>query len=192
LLAGPGTTLSPGLSVGALTVTNAVVLQGTTFMELNKAAGTNDVLSGAASITYGGTLSLTNLAGTLAAGDSFKLFYAKNYGGSFSNLTPIIPALNLGWNTNMLASDGALRIVSAPTPRPRIVSCALGGSSVLMNGTNGVPGWRYIVLMQTNLALPPSAWTPVATNYFDAAGNFSCATPIDPQLPVCFYLLEEM
>src|SRR5262249_33217284 len=86
-LAGTGTlggqvavtgTLAPGLSAatGKFTVlSNATInASGTNVMKLNKGAATNDILSVAGTLTYGGTLSLTNLSGTLAAGDSFKLF----------------------------------------------------------------------------------------------------------------------
>ena len=86
-----GATLSPGTSVGILTVNNVVTLQGTTFMELNKTASTNDELRGVTTLNYGGTLAIANLAGTLTAGDSFKLFTAGTYSGAFTTLTPAIP-----------------------------------------------------------------------------------------------------
>ena len=50
-------------------------------MKLNKTSGTNDVLSMGGTLTYGGMLNVTNLSGTLAAGDSFKLFNASGYTG---------------------------------------------------------------------------------------------------------------
>jgi poly(beta-D-mannuronate) lyase len=77
-----------------------------------------------------------------------------------------------------------------PTPQPRIVSCTLGGSSLLISGTNGVPGWTYFVLAQTNLTTPLSDWTRIATNQFDASGNFTFTNSIDPKLPARFYLLQ--
>jgi hypothetical protein len=184
----PGATISPGSSVGTLTVTNVVTLQGTTFVELNKSLNTNDMIAGAKSIIFGGTLALTNLSGSVAAGDSFKLFSATNYSGSFTNLSPAIPALNLGWNTNTLTADGTLRIVTAPTPQPQISSINLIGSNLVLGGTNGVPGWPYYVLSGTNVLLPLASWSRIATNTFDATGAFTFGVPTD--IPQRFFALQ--
>jgi hypothetical protein len=46
-------------------------------------------------------------------------------------------------------------------------------------GNNGPPGHEYVVLGSTNLALPRAAWTPLATNYFDANGSFVFTTNVD-------------
>jgi hypothetical protein len=190
LTVSPGGIVSPGTSVGALSITNVVTLQGTTFMELNKAAATNDVIKSAASIQFGGTLSLTNLAGSLAITDSFKLFHATAYSGAFTNLTPAIPALNLGWNTSTLTSDGSLRIASLPTPQPRIGGFFFNGSSFVLSGSNGVAGWTYQLLTSTNLSQPLASWTIVSTNVFDAAGNFIVTNQPAADAPQRFYLLR--
>ncbi len=105
--------LAPGNFTGALTVNNSLALEGTTLIELNKSAATNNVICGLTAITYGGTLIVTNLSGTLAAGDSFKLFNADSYSGAFTSLSPEAPAPGLAWNTNTLAIDGTLRIAAA-------------------------------------------------------------------------------
>src|SRR5207247_7163046 len=54
--------LAPGTSIGALTISNSLSLSGVTVMELNAAAGTNDLVRGLTSVTYGGALTLSNLA----------------------------------------------------------------------------------------------------------------------------------
>src|SRR5262249_1658101 len=114
LTVGPGATISPGTSIGALLITNSVALQGTTFLELDKAANTNDVLR-AASIGWSGTVSLTNLTGTLSAGDHFKIFYA-TCTGAFTNFVPPMADSGLVWDTSTLTNDGTLRISVAPRP----------------------------------------------------------------------------
>jgi autotransporter-associated beta strand protein len=186
----PGAQLSPGASIGALTITNVALLRGTTVMELNKATGTNDVLRGAATISYGGTLRLVNLGSPVVAGDSFKLFYATAYSGTFTNISPAIPALNLAWNTNTLAIDGTLRISSAPTPQPQITTIALSGANSVLSGTNGVPDWPYYLVSTTNIAAPIATWTRMATNQFDASGAFAITNPINPATPRQFFLLQ--
>jgi hypothetical protein len=159
-------------------------------MKLNKAANTNDVLRGAASIKFGGTLQLTNLAGTLSAGDSFPLFSAASYSNSFATLSPAIPALNLGWDTSTLANDGILRIVNAPTMPPRISAVTVSASTLVMSGSNGVPGWRFYVLESTNVAAPLAAWTRAATSVFNLAGNFTITNSITPNSPRRFFSLQ--
>jgi autotransporter-associated beta strand protein len=181
-----GATISPGASIGALTISNALSLRGTTFLELNKAGVTNDVIKGAASISYGGTLQLTNLAGALAAGDSFKLFYSTSYGGAFTNFVPPMPGSGLAWNTNTLTADGTLRVAIAP--RPVVNSLAVIGGQLVASGTNGVWNANYYVLTTTNLALPLAQWTPLATNMFSASGAFSFTN--SPAAPQQFYVLQ--
>jgi hypothetical protein len=131
-------------------------------------------LRGATSITFGGTLSLTNLGGTLAAGDNFKLFFAGSYSGAFTNLVPPMPGSGLSRSTGTLTVDGTLRVAVAT--RPVIASLALAGvppGGIVFSGTNGVPDANYYVLASTNRALPFAQWTRVATNVFSAGGLFS-------------------
>jgi len=186
-----GATLAPGNSTGLLVFNNSLTLNGgsTTFMELNKALLTNDVAQVAGTLRYAGTLSLTNLGGTLASGDSFKLFNAAIYSGAFTNITPVIPAVNLAWNTNGL-TNGVLRIVSAPTPSPQIGRMTMGGTNLIFNGTGGVADWTYYVLATTNLGLPVSQWTTIATNAFDTVGNFNCTIPSSLGTAQQFFLLQ--
>ena len=186
----PGAQLSPGTSIGALTITNSALLRGATVIELNKTAATNDVLRGLANISYGGTLRLINLGSALLAGDAFKIFYATSYSGTFTNCSPAIPAVNLAWNTNTLATDGTLRIVSAPTPQPRIASVSVSGGNLRLSGTNGVPGWPYYLLASTNVASPLATWTRIATNQFDTAGAFAVTNSVNPALPRQFYVIQ--
>ena len=75
MTAASGSTVAPGTSIGKLTATSVInLLSGSTSrMELDAAAGTNDVLTSASAVLYGGTLEVTNLAGTLAAAFGFSM-----------------------------------------------------------------------------------------------------------------------
>ncbi len=110
LTANVGSTVSPGPSVGSLTVANAVILQGTTVMKIDKMASANDLLGGATTINYGGTLVVSNLNTALASGESFKLFAAGTYSGAFSSIVPAIPGRGLAWDTSDLTNSGTLKI----------------------------------------------------------------------------------
>src|SRR5207245_7340779 len=98
--------LAPGTSIGVLTISNSLGLSGSTMMELNAAVGTNDLVRGLTTVSYGGTLTLSNLAGTVSPSNAFKLFSANSYGGAFAALSPAAPGPGLAWNTNTLAADG--------------------------------------------------------------------------------------
>jgi hypothetical protein len=184
-------TVAPGLSVGALTVTNDVTLQGTTRMELDGAAGTNDLLrSAAGSITYGGTLNLVSLS-PLPGGSSYKLFNAANYLGSFASLDPTTPGPGQTWDTSTLNTDGTLRVIGNPVgaTRPVVVSTVQIGTDLVVSGTNGTASGQYYVLEGTNIVQPLATWTRVATNNF-INGNFTFTNTVNPGLPQRFYLLQ--
>jgi len=187
LLVNPGGTIAPGGAPGALTASGMATLRGTTFLELNESAHTNDTLN-ATSIDYGGTLVLTNLSGTLAAGDSFKLFNAGNRSGEFTNIVPAIPGLNLAWDTDGL-STGVISVVASPTPQP-FVGVNVGESGLVFTGSNGVPNWPYYLLASTNASLPVSNWAIVTSNWFDGSGNFAFTNNPASNGPQRFFILQ--
>jgi fibronectin-binding autotransporter adhesin len=186
-----GGTLSPGdNAVGVLTVAGNVTLGGTTAMEVDKNAGTNDMLVATngtpATITYGGTLNVTTLAGAIASTDTFKLFSASNYVGSFTTVLPTNPGPGLGWDTSKLNVDGTLSVLvtgpTGPTTNASITSVTLSGTNLVVHGTNNNgpnTTFRYVVLTATNIATPLSNWSPVATNQFNG-GTFDYTNPVVP------------
>ena len=136
-----GGTLAPGTNsttIGTLTVSNTVTLQSgsNTRMKISKTPLANDVLrvagtSGA--LTYGGTLVVTNLAGTPVAGDSFKLFNATSYSGLFasSNLPPL--SAGLAWSTAGLTGSGTLSVIVSDfgiTASPASIIVPPGGNAI--------------------------------------------------------------
>ncbi|MEO7299082.1 MAG: GH25 family lysozyme [Verrucomicrobiota bacterium] len=110
-------TLLPGNAnaIGRLNITGGITFAttSTNVFELNQSLGTNDNLAGLTSVAYGGALVVTNLAGTLIAGDTFKLFDSAIYSGSFSSIT--LPPLNSGlfWK-NTLATNGSIQVIADP------------------------------------------------------------------------------
>ena len=190
-----GATLAPGSSIGTLTISNNLTLQAgsITSVELNKTAHTCDQVLGMSNVTYGGTLVLSNLSGTLAAGDTFKVFDALSYSGSFAALSPTNPpGVNLRWNTNTLTLDGTLRIQSPGVSQPVINSLVNAGGSFIFGGNNGTPGGAYFVLSTNNLAIPRTNWPVVGAGGFDGAGNFSYTNAITPGTPQMFFQLRAL
>jgi fibronectin-binding autotransporter adhesin len=104
--------LSPGVAgLGVLTVTNNITLAGQTLMQVNKLNGTSATLAATGNMTFGGTLVVSNLAGTFNMGDGFNLFSAASFSGSFSSISPATPGSGLVWDTSSLAVDGQLRVL---------------------------------------------------------------------------------
>ncbi len=153
-IAGPttlatGGTISPGSGgvPGQLTFGSNLIFQSgsTIFMHINKATQTNDQLQAAGVLKYGGTLVVTNLGGTLAAGDTFQLFSAGSYAGNFNGMN-LPPLTGLGWNTNGL-TNGVLSIAhTAPqitSNLPLQVTLAVGQTYVYSVGANVTPPFGY-------------------------------------------------
>jgi autotransporter-associated beta strand protein len=188
-----GGALSPGdMGIGQLRISNALTLAAgsTTAMEINKSTSTSDAVVGLTSVSYNGTLTVTNLGGTLAAGDSFKLFNATSYNGSFDAIVPAAPGAWLAWDTNTLAIDGTLRVlavcevtfVSQPVGRAAVVGGTVSFSATA-HTTTGVTNyqWQFAGLPipgATNKLLVVNSVQ--ATNfgaYAVVVGNGLCSSP---------------
>jgi len=179
-------------SVGTLTFGSSVTNFGTIYAKLNKTAATCDKFTGISTLVYGGTLSLTNLSGTLTTTDTFKIFSAASYQGAFTAISPATPGPGLVWNTNNLTVSGTLGISTAPVASsPTITGVTLSGTSLSIAGTNGTALGQYIVLTATNISTPLTNWIPVATNNFDGSGNFSLTTNLNVTVGQQFFILSE-
>jgi hypothetical protein len=147
---------------------------------------TNSAVKVSGTLAEGGTLIVSNSNSSIfALGDNFTLFNAGTYSGTFSNF--ILPSLSAGlvWNTSALNQSGTLSVVALTSP---VISSmtALNGN-IVISGTGGPDGLPYEVQVTTNLI--SSQWLPLATNQFDAGGNFIFSNAIAPGSPVLFYRL---
>ncbi len=110
-----GGTLNPGgTTFGTLTLPSAPALAGTLLINLNRASTPSSgklVIPGP--LALGGVLRVVNLGADLQTGDSFTLFNATAYSGSFSSV--LLPALGYGlaWNTSQLATTGTVSVQTA-------------------------------------------------------------------------------
>jgi fibronectin-binding autotransporter adhesin len=189
-----GGKIAPGTPASIATITQRGNLTlnagGTIVMKLNAFSGTSDSWIGATNIVYGGTLQLTNLAGSLAAGNSFKLFGATNYSGAFANLMPATPGVGLRWDTNELTVDGVLRVLSSTTPSPAVGSITMANGNIMITATGGVPYDPCYLLSCTNLPAASTDWSPVATNYFDSSGGTTFTNAVPPAEPQRYFRLQ--
>jgi hypothetical protein len=74
---------------------------------------------------------------------------------------------------------------------PRILQAFQTGKNFVVSGTNNSgPGGPYHVLTSTNLFLPGTNWTVLASNSFDSKGNFSFTNPVPSTNPQLFFKLR--
>jgi autotransporter-associated beta strand protein len=174
---GAGGTLSPGDSykflasggtgaptpvtrIGQLTLMGTALTFGAGsrgIFEVDLGVGTNDQVVGIGTLTYGGSLVVSNIgAQVFTNGTVLKLFDAATYVAGAITLQPSSPGPGLMWDASNLAIDGTLQVV--PTVRPTLANpmrLPNGNFSLVINGGNGQ---GYSVLASTNLALPLSSW----------------------------------
>jgi fibronectin-binding autotransporter adhesin len=184
-------TVTPGFSIGTLTVTNQVTLGGTAVFELDRSLFPNSDRLAAPTIIAGGTLTVTNIGPALQADDSFQLF-STPVSGSFAtlNLPPTDPVNNMTYTwENRLAVDGTIRVLTA-TPAvnttPSDITLAVSGGVMELQWPADRTGWT----LQTNAVSVANA----AAWFEFPAGSGSRDTnrvfiTIDPNQPQVFYRL---
>jgi hypothetical protein len=123
-------------------------------------------------------------------------------GSTSTNQNPTYTYTTAGtFNPTLFATDsngltvpgaGPASITVTPTTQPGISSVNLSGTDFVVSATNGISGNTYLVLTSTNLALPLSQWTPVATNILSANGNFTIVltNTVNSHFPQQFYVLQ--
>jgi hypothetical protein len=67
---------------------------------------------------------------------------------------------------------------------------AAGDGSFILSGTGGESNGTYYVLTSSNLLLPPTNWTYIATDHFDGTGGFIFTNTAQTNAPQEFYLLQ--
>jgi hypothetical protein len=199
---------SIAVNQGTLTVTNAIgaPAAGITTVSLTNATlqfcvANNQVNFTATNLTTGAgtdTINILTLPAISAYPARFTLiqYVGSTRGAGYNFVLGALPAGTTVYSgylsNNAAASSVDLLVTNAFTnvPQPVIVSFALAGPNFACSGTNGLAGQPYYVLAATNLAAPSAAWTQLATNYFDASGNFAFTNALDPNAAQRFYRLQ--
>ena len=131
-------------------------------------------------MTYGGTLTVTNLAGTLALGDHFTLFSPGTSASSFSSIIGS-PGLGLAYTF----ANGVLSVVNGPATNPTNIVFAVNGNTLTLSWPADHLGWT--LQAQTN-----SLGVGVSTNWVRVPGSSSVISTniiMNPTNPTVFYRL---
>ena len=140
--------------------------------------GTNLLVSGISSIVNGGTLNLGSLP-TFAGGESFPLFSASSYSGTFGTLLPAMPDGTHTWVTTQLNTAGILAVSGGVNTNPTNITSVVNGSNLELSWPADHIGWTLQV--QTNtlnvglgtnwVSVPGSTSVHSVTNTINAANG---------------------
>jgi autotransporter-associated beta strand protein len=178
-----GGTLSPGSSIGTLTISNSLGFGGTAtnLMEINASSVTCDKVVGVTSLSYGGTLNVVNLGGTLASGQTFQLFSATSYSGNFAATN--LPALPSSLRWQWTPTNGTLAVVPAVNTTPTNITAVVSGGNLNLSWPADHLGWS--LQSQTN-----SDSVGLSNNWFIVPGSSSTTSmsiPIDSSKGAVFF-----
>ena len=161
---GPAANIGAGTAgaIGTFSINNGgiggdLILQGNATLRVDKTGGTplqpDQIALSGGNVTYGGTLTISNIttdASLLAIGDTFTLFTAPGFSGSFSAIQPA-PGPSLMWS-NDIVNRGNFIVVTNPVAPPVADFAALSATSIFAGQS----------VVFTNLStgnITSSAWT---------------------------------
>jgi hypothetical protein len=85
---------------------------------------------------------------------------------------------------------GHIFIDVLPPLLPGLQTASHVGNNLVFSGSGGAPGGPYLIISTTDLTLPLSAWTTVATGNFSNTGAFSVSLPVSAANSGEYYSLE--
>ncbi|MGH7977687.1 MAG: hypothetical protein ACREDS_10750 [Limisphaerales bacterium] len=162
-----------------------LALSGTTVMELNRTNTPNADLISAATLAFGGALTVTNIGGMLQAGDSFQIFSGTIIGTFEATNLPALSS-NQYWDTSLLSS-GIIKVSANTASTPIIMSPSISGTNFTLQVNSSQSGFNYV--LQKTPALAPATWTGVQTNA-GTGGTLNFSFPIAPGNPQQFFRIQ--
>lgn len=192
LISNPGSTVAPGAPVGMLSVTNNVTLQGNLVISLSTSStpASSQLTSAAGPISYGGTLTVTNVGPALTVGTTFHIFPSAVSTFSQINLaTTDAAGYTYTWFNN-ITGDGSIRVTGV-TPAAPPINPLPGPVQFRVSGGNLSLGWPtnlgWILQNQTNTVA-----AGLGTNWVAVPGSATVTNvniPVDPSQGGVFYRL---
>ncbi|MEK7781436.1 MAG: immunoglobulin domain-containing protein [Verrucomicrobiota bacterium] len=114
-------------------------------------------------------------------------------GGQSSATQPYVELIVDEYRLGETFADVAPSVSNSPSvvPGPLLITNAfLTTGGLVLSGHGGSNSAPYIVLAATNISASLTNWLPVATNTFDAAGNFIATNPTAPGASQQFFRLR--
>jgi len=182
-----------------LGLSNQLTLAGRLVLAASSAGGGSSLDAG--SLSYGGTLTISNTGPAWVAGNSLNLFTANHYAGAFTAISPATPGTGLLWDTSKLAVNGTLVVGVAPgvSVTPAVASVTYGNPLVLAavptgtgplayqwydNHANAIAGGVFPLLTNLPVVAGSGNYQVVVTNDVGRATNFATVTVTPAALTV--------
>ncbi len=73
---------------------------------------------------------------------------------------------------------------------PSFASANVSASGLILAGGGGIAGQNYSILVSSNLTSPRGQWRRIATNVFDANGNFTFTNAPNSAAPQSFFIIS--
>ena len=171
-------------TIGTLNFSSSLTLFGNTLVKINASNSAHDLFSGQTSVAYGGTLTVTNLAGTPATGSTFTLF---SPGASPGNFYSIVGSPGPGLAYSF--TNGVLSVVTGIASNPTNITFQVSGNTLTLTWPADHLGW--ILQSQTNNL--NVGLTAAASTWHDVSGSASVTSTnltISRTNPTVFYRLR--
>jgi hypothetical protein len=132
-------------------------------------------------VNYGGTLVVTNLAGTLLPGDAFTLFSAASRTGNFAGVVNQTGNSAIGFNFN--PTNGVLSVINGVATNPTNITVQIVGNQLDLSWPADHTGWT----LQTNAVglIATNAWFPLP----GSSSTNHVLVPINPGNSSVFFRL---
>lgn len=156
------------------------VVVGNGYVDVNLRSFTAGLANNATYAVSNGTNGNVTL---LADGRTVRFTPLTNFCGRGSFRFVALDSLAGGGMTNTVS------VLITPSP-PRFIKVDASAGEVVFSGSGGMPFAGYYLLGATNPALPTADWPRIATNQFDAGGNFNLTSTPAPFAPQMFYRLQ--
>jgi hypothetical protein len=136
-------------------------------------------------IALAGTFNITLNNGYLpASGTTFNVLGYGSYSGNFSSLN--LPT-TVKWQSTYNPTDLQLIVGNGAL---EFTLDKLIGTNLVLSGSGGTPDNSYHILASTNLMLPLTNWTVIATDTFDINGNFQYTNSINKNMSQRYFILK--
>jgi autotransporter-associated beta strand protein len=171
-------------AIGTLNFSSSLTLFGNTIVKINASSSAHDSFSGQTGVAYGGTLTVTNLAGTLTTGSTFTLFSPGASAGNFYSIVGS-PGPGLAY----AFTNGVLSVVTGIASNPTNITFHISGNTLTLTWPADHLGW--ILQSQTNNL--NVGLTAAANTWHDVSGSASVTSTnltITQTNPTVFYRLR--